>query len=577
MRSRPTTFLLALVTGFALAAAPASAVETGVNETFKQTRPTGPTAAGLGAGWVRIWATWESAEPGPGAWDANVLAAMNAAVNDAKARGVKVLMVVHRSPAWASGGRGGNSPPTDPRTFGAAMGGFAQKVPGVDAWELWNEEDDSTFWASGANPGKYAAMVKAAYPAIKAVQPNDVVVTGGTVGNDFDFIEALYAHGIKGSFDAVGVHTDTACLVNGPDEHYRDEQGRIGRYTFTGYREVHRVMAAHGDGAKPIWMTELGWNTQSTAPGSCSTGMWAGQKPLGVSEERQAALLTEAYRCLAADPVIGVALWFGLQDIPDSTFAGGYGLYRLDGSAKPSATAFKALAGGIAPHACGGVIDRRGPRIVIAKPTDGARFVGMFPIDAKAVEGAGGVGVQKIEIYADGKFSRSYGNGHALMRAFWPAREWRNGSTHKITFKAWDEAQNTRSRTITVKKVKRLRKARTKARLAVAQLDATTVKVTGGVTPRRARAGARLRGKAFVVFQQRATTRSGADWRTVHRIGRRARKPVELTKALAPGGWRVLLRYAGSKRFKQSRSKPVSFRLAAVAPAPPPVAPPAGA
>ena len=42
----------------------------------------------------------------------------------------------------------------------------------------------------------------------------------------------------------------------------------IGRYVFTGYREVRATMLAHGDD-KPVWMTELGWNTQSTAPGSC--------------------------------------------------------------------------------------------------------------------------------------------------------------------------------------------------------------------------------------------------------------------------------------------------------------------
>ena len=77
-------------------------------------------------------------------------------------------------------------------------------------------------------------------------------------------------------------------------------------------------MARHGDGAKPIWMTELGWNTQSTAPGSCTIGMWAGQKPLGVTEAQQAEFLAQAYRCLAADPIVGVALWFGMQDIPGS-------------------------------------------------------------------------------------------------------------------------------------------------------------------------------------------------------------------------------------------------------------------
>ena len=61
-----------------------------------------------------------------------------------------------------------------------------------------------------------------------------------------DFLAALYDHGAQGSFDAVGVHTDTACLIDGPDVCYRDELGRIGRYTFSAYREVHAVMSGTG-------------------------------------------------------------------------------------------------------------------------------------------------------------------------------------------------------------------------------------------------------------------------------------------------------------------------------------------
>ena len=134
----------------------------------------------------------------------------------AKAKGLKVLMVVQSTPPWANGGQGPTTPPSDPASFGAAMGGFAARLPGVDAWELWNEEDGAIFWAGGTDPAKYAAMVKAAYPAIKAAQPHDIVVTGATVGNNMDFIAQLYEHGIKGSFDAVGVHTDTACLIERP-------------------------------------------------------------------------------------------------------------------------------------------------------------------------------------------------------------------------------------------------------------------------------------------------------------------------------------------------------------------------
>ena len=559
MRIRSSLGLLFSILAVSVCAAPARAVETGIVETSGQSKPTAQTASDLGAGWVRIWASWETAQPSPGGWAPHIVANLNAAVNAAKAKGLKVLVVVQRTPAWASGGKGGIHPPTDPATFGAAMGGFAQQVPGVDAWELWNEEDASIFWAGGADPVAYAALLKSAYPAIKAVQPNDIVVTGATTGNNMDFIAELYRRGAQGHFDAVAVHTDTACLVDGPGSHYRDELGRIGRYAFTGYREVHAVMAANGDGAKPIWMTELGWNTQSTAAGSCNTGRWAGQKPLGVSEARQAEFLTQAYRCLAADPVVAVAFWFGFQDIPGAEYAAGFGLFRANGSAKPAAAAFAALAGGIPAQPCGGVKDTTGPEIRIAQPTDGARFVEMFPIDAKAIEPAGSVGVQKIEIYADGQFSRSYGNGHALMRAFWPAREWRNGSTHTITFKGWDEADNTTSRTIRVRKVRKLPRVRTGAALALQQLDPTTVKVTGGVSSaRRAHATTKVPGRVFVTFKRQA---AGGRWQTVHRLRRRASRAVDVTQILTPGAWRVYLDYPGRKNFSRSRSAPVPFHV----------------
>ena len=321
---------------------------------------------------MRLWALWSDTEPAPGQLNQHVIASLNAEVAALKARGVKVLVVVHRAPAWASGGRGGIAPPSDPAAFGRFMGRIAGAVPGVDAWELWNEPDSGQFWAGGADPPAYAALLRAAYPAIKAAQPSDVVVTGGMVGNNFDFLAALYASGAGGAFDAVGVHTDTACLTDGPGVYYRDPQGRVGRYTFSAYREVHQVMADHGDGAKPIWMTELGWSTQG---GRCPVGEKAGTKPLGVSPKRQARYLRAAYRCLAADPVIGVALWFGIQDIRGSRHAGGFGLYRSGGRAKPAARAFRELEAGIRPRrGCGGYVDRTPPTIEVLTPSTGRRF-----------------------------------------------------------------------------------------------------------------------------------------------------------------------------------------------------------
>jgi hypothetical protein len=435
-------------------AAPAHAIETGIVETLGQNVSTPRKASRLGADWVRMWVSWASMQPAPGQYAAHNVAGLRGAVAAAKAGGLKVLIVVTGSPGWASRGRGGIAPPSDPASFGAFMGGMAQRLPAVDAWELWNEPDSPGFFAGAPDPATYAGMLRAAYPAIKAAQPRAAVVTGGLVGNDMDFVEQLYRHGAQGSFDAVGVHTDTACLTNGPGRFYRDERGRIGRFTFTGYREVHAVMSAHGDGAKPIWMTEIGWNTQSTRRRSCNVGTWAGKKRLGVSPRRQARFLRAAYRCAASDPFVAVAFWFGMQDIRRSRHARGYGLFRRGGRGKPSARAFKKLRRGIRPRRCGGVVDRTPPTIKVLSPAQGQRFSGKLTVRVRAYDNKGGAGLQRIFLARDGRHVRSWGGSGGSIDPWWESADWKPGP-HRLTFSVRDNALNETSVTVTVQKVRR--------------------------------------------------------------------------------------------------------------------------
>jgi hypothetical protein len=298
-------------------------------------------------------------------------------------------------------------------------------------------------------------MLRAAYPAIKAVQPGDAVVSGGLVGNNMDFLSQLYDHGAGGSFDAVAVHTDTACLTRGPDRYYRDERGRIGRYTFSAYREVHAVMADHGDGAKPIWLTEIGWSSKSTRPGSCSKGTYAGRKRLGVTPRRQARFLTAAYRCAAADPFVGPVFWFGMQDIPAAGHVGGYGLFRRGGKAKPAARAFRRLDRGIRPRrGCGGVVDRTPPTIRVLRPADGLRFSRRFTVKVRAADNPGGTGIGRISLDADGAHVRSWGTATGWIAPWWATERWRAGP-HTLTFSVRDRAQNPASVTVRVFKVRK--------------------------------------------------------------------------------------------------------------------------
>jgi hypothetical protein len=444
--------LLAAMVAVLLCAAPARAAETGINETLAQTVHTPDKATALGADWVRVWALWSDLEPAPGQYTEHLIGQLNDKVDALEARGIKVLVVVHHSPAWAGGG----TTPPDPGRFARFMAHMAQRVPNVDAWELWNEPDSQEFWAGAPQPAAYAAVVRAAYPAIKAVQPNDVVVLGGLVGNDYDFLQGLYATGARGSFDAVAVHTDTACLTNGPGHYYRDERGRIGRYTFSAYREVHQVMADNGDGAKPIWMTEIGWNTQSTRRGSCNVGRWARQKRMGVSKHRQARFLRAAYRCIAADPYVGVAFWFGIQDIPAplTRHARGFGLYGGKGEAKPAAKAFRRLNRGVRPRACGGYVDRTPPTIKVLSPDDGHRFRDKITVRVRAYDNRGGAGIGRIMLALDGRHIRSWGGSGGSISPWWDSEQWKPG-LHMLTFSVRDYAHNESTVSVRVEKTRR--------------------------------------------------------------------------------------------------------------------------
>jgi Cellulase (glycosyl hydrolase family 5) len=431
-------------------AAPARAAETGVNDTLHNTLPLPQTAGKLGADWVRLWMVWADMEQAPGSFDQHRINVINGRIAGLQARGIKVLVVVHGAPSWASGGGGG--PPANAGAFGRFMGEIAQRVPGADAWEMWNEPDSAQFWGGAPDPAAYAALLRAAYPAIKAVQPGDIVVTGGMVGNNMDFLSAIYQHGAQGSFDAVGVHTDTACLTSGPDAYYRDERGRVGRYTFSGYREVHAVMTDHGDGAKPVWMTELGWNTQR---GRCNVGEKAGKKRLGVSPRRQARLLRAAYRCLAADPFLSVAIWFGLQDVPATRHARGFGLYRRSKKAKPAARAFRRLERGIRPRrGCGGYVDRTPPTISVRSPRDGVRFRDKISVRVRAADNPGGSGIGRISMALDGQHVRSWGGSGGSIAPWWGSADWTPG-VHTLTFSVRDRAMNPATVSVRVEKLRR--------------------------------------------------------------------------------------------------------------------------
>ncbi len=519
-----------------------------------------------GAKQVRFFVPWKNFEPGnkdeftaAGPRTPNPLTTGLKAAVDGVRRSATPLMVVLDAPEWAGSGTPEHRRPKD----AAARAAYAEFVGELAAWignegnppvyEVWNEPDEKIFWGGEApDAAQYTDMLVQSYDKIKAGNPGATVLTGPTTGNNYNWIEALYANGAQGKFDGVAVHTDTACSTVGPDVFYRDPNGRLGQFTFLGYREIRKSMLARGDD-KPIWMTEIGWGTTNAV---CSVGESAGKKPEGVSEADQAAFLTKGFQCMANDPYVVAAAWFTLRDAAGNP----YGLFRGNGTPKPSLDAFKG-AGAQGAGECG---DFDPPGLNVISPTEGQMFTDKLDLRASATDG--GVGLARISYAFDGgkeirNFTDALTNGASVGLAPWQGSGALALGDHTIEVTALDKNSNVIAKTVKVKKV------------AAGQIPSTLV--------------ARVRLPKKVGLKGRTATLKGSfarpagapsmggkvevQWQWRNKKGKfvklkgglkPASKPFTF-KAVLPrkGQWRVRVVYKANAPYKAVTSKFLRFRV----------------
>jgi hypothetical protein len=463
----------------------------------------------------------------------------------AAARGMRVLLTVTGAPL----------PQPAPAQYAAAVADLASNLKGRNvAYEVWNEPDETTFWHKGPQPAEYAAMLKAAYPAIKNADPAAVVLVGGLTGNDFEFVERLYDNGAKGSFDGVGVHTDTACLTTDPREYYREPSGRIGRYSFTGYREVRQTMLAHGDD-KPVWITELGW---ASTTATCERGGRAGTKAGGVTQAEQADFLAKAYGCLANDPWVEQAAWFNLHDLRTGATDDSLNLGLItDGFVRKPAFAAFQRAANATPIACGGTMDSGVPQVTINSPTDGQLYLTSLPIDVTASDEEG---VKDIDILVDGKEvplrTNKSGKG-AYIRYEWGGAKNLSYGPHTVVVTAADEAKNVGRASAKVIHVGGGRypyKVPTSYTLSVGKVKGGKVTVKGKVSSKNTLISRLAHGRGYVYFERFDT--KAKRWKKVSRYSRDAKHAFSVRYTFKKRGvWRVTGTFKPKTGFKATKAK----------------------
>ena len=538
MRLLTTLLLLACF------AAPAQAAELGLNLNGGAAAGGDPQAfedlSTLNARWARHFVFWDDFDP------ANGYAIYEAMIAEEERRGVKTLLTV-------TSARG--QPPADRDAFARFMGDLAARLGGADAFQVWNEADEEIYWKGAPDPAGYVDLLRRSYAAVKRNAPGATVVFSPTVGNNFRFLEAAYAAGARGHFDAMAVHTDTACLDRPPSSFYREPDGRIGRFTFLGYREVHEVMRANGDGDKPIWMTEFGW---SAARHRCEVGAGAGQKPAGVTEERQAAWLLQAMNCLERDPYVNVAMWFTNRDlVNDRKMPNMYGLRRYNGSARPAFTSFRTWGGGggrtSAP--CG---DFDGPAVDLVAPGAGFVLAPGSNLIIRARSGARDLnriwfrveGPGAGPIFADGPISLP-GDGALRGREWGGARRLRDG-THRLVVYATDKRDNP-GPPVSITFFKGAGAAGVApSGSSLVRFPRLRLRGRGRV---RVLSGGSLPGITVGAVRVEWFHKRGRGWRRLHARAFQARRPFLARERLRrPGRWRVRALYLGRPGIRRTAS-----------------------
>jgi hypothetical protein len=310
----------------------------------------------LGMPLRRFNVPWNQVETAPGVWNWTAYDRDYRAMLDA---GLKPVLLAIGAPCWTRPGRacapGVPDAAFDPQ-WAEYVRRLTERYPAAVGVEVWNEPNITPTFPPYPDPNRYAALLEAAHAAVKSVNPELPVVSGGLFAApatgpygiaDSQFLAALYEAGAGDSIDAIGVH---------PYPTVTDAAGVPARYDLGAMEQaldrIRSVRDAAGYSGTPIWITEVGVSTAS-APGF----------PRGATEVEQAQLLLAAVDAAGRADDVEVTMIHRLVDTlrpmgasPLAAIESGFGVFDSTGKPKLAACALaRRFRGSLA---CGGLSTR---------------------------------------------------------------------------------------------------------------------------------------------------------------------------------------------------------------------------
>ncbi len=236
----------------------------------------------LGLNWVKQQLAWEITEPEKGNFQ---WAMMDMVTQSAREFNIKLMLSIVAAPEWAREpgvDLSRHGPPANNQDFVDFVTAVLNRYPGqIHGIEVWNEMNLDREWTSvnGLSASNYVALLRDSYNAIKAIDPNIIVISGALsptglndgVGafDDFVYMDQLIEAGMLDVSDCVGAHhngtnigpsvrynevpNDPTAIFRGPFDNPHHSWSF--RSTLEGY--ANRVFSAGS--TTPLCVTEFGW------------------------------------------------------------------------------------------------------------------------------------------------------------------------------------------------------------------------------------------------------------------------------------------------------------------------------
>ena len=295
--------------------------------------------AAAGVEWVRLDVTWKTLQPvGPGSYDLTWgVPFLQQRLDEVAARGMKTMVMFYWAPAWSTGTEEMNGVPRNADEYGRAAAWMAQRFAGkLQAIQIWNEPNLADFLAN-RSVVTYTNLLKAAYPKIKAANPNVTVVAGAPTGVNTPWYTQMYANGGAHMFDALGIHP----YMGNTDEPPTTCNVQYIQYYPCNIPNLVNLMKANGDGDRQIWATEYGWSTHDNSAYTAPIPSWK----RGVTDANQAKYLIGMQEVLAQWPQVTNSFWYTDRNTSNSDpQQANFGLLHRDFTPKPAYYAMKCAA-----------------------------------------------------------------------------------------------------------------------------------------------------------------------------------------------------------------------------------------